>query len=203
MRRFGSTMSAVVVLCLLLGGPGCVLEEKVIEVVLTGETCAEFPENHETEEYTTPVTIDYAETIDDILAGEGLARLDIAEAKVMSATYQVTVFDHSHDWTISGYITVEHLGSGGPATIIDYTDQSLLAAQPAPLPASLNSAGVSIVNEALQDYIDGGYPVLRFEVNNGSVTPAPSASDRLIFTWEACIKIHVLYQEELEVPDPL
>ncbi len=203
MRRLGSAMSAAVALCLLLGGPGCVLEEKVIEVVLTGETCAEFPENHDTEEYTTPVTIDYAAKIDDILTGEGLGRSDIAAAKVMSATYQVTVFDHSHDWTISGYITVEHLGNGGPARIIDYTDQSLLAAQPAPLPASLNSAGVSIVNEALQAYLNSGYPMLRFEVNNGSVKPTPDGSNRLIFTWEACIKIHVLYQEELEVPDPL
>ncbi len=203
MRSIGSTMLAVILLCLLLGSPGCVLEEKVIEVVFTGGTCVEFSENHETEEYTTPVTLDYAGTIDDILADQGLGRSDIAEAKVMSASYQVTVFDHSHDWTISGYITVEHIGNGGPANIIDYTDQSLLAAQPAPVPAPLNSAGVSVINEALQDYIDGGYPMLRFEVNNGSVTPSPSASDRLVFTWEACIKIHVLYQEELKVPDPL
>ena len=186
MRRIVSTTLALVALCILLGGPGCVLEQKVIDVVFTGKTCAEFPEDHDTEEYTTPVTVDCAKRIDDILADEGLGRSDIAAAKVMSATYQVTDFDHSHDWTISGYITVEHLANGGPARIIDYTDQSLRAAQPAPVPAPLDSAGVTIVNEALQAYIDGGYPDLRFEVNNGSVKPAPDASDRLIFTWEAC-----------------
>jgi hypothetical protein len=202
MRRIVSTLSAIVATCLLLGYSGCVLEEKVIEVVLTGETCAEFQESHETEEYTTPVTIDYASEVDDILAGEGLSRWDIASAKVMSATYQVTEFEHPHDWTISGYITAEHVGNGGPAKIIDYTDQSLLAAQPAPIPAALSLGGVSVVNEALQAYLDGDYPMLRFEVNNGSVAPEPSPSDRLVFKWEACIKIHVLYQEELEVPDP-
>jgi hypothetical protein len=203
MKRIAYTALTAVALSLLLGGTGCVIEDKVIEVVVTGETCAQFAENHDTEEFTTPVTIDYAQRIDEILEDEDLDRSDIAAAKVMSATYQVTAFDHSHDWTISGYITVEELGDGGPARIIDYTDQSLLAAQAEPVQAQLNEAGVSIVNEALQAYLDGGYPMLRFEIDNGSVEPAPSASDRLVFTWEACIKIHILHREEVEVPDPL
>jgi hypothetical protein len=203
MRKIAFLLSSLILTSLILGGAGCVLEEKVIEVVLTGETCAEFLEDHETEEFTTPVTIDYGAEINAILTDNGLSRSDIAMAKVMKATYQVTEFDHGHDWTISGTVTAEHLGNGGPATIIDYTDQSLLAAQAAPVPADLNPAGVGVVNEALQAYLDGAYPILVFEVNNGSVEPSPSPSDRLVFTWEACITIHILYQEEVEVPDPL
>lgn len=203
MKNTISAVFAAVALCLLLGGPGCVLEEKVIEIVLKGETCAEFQENHDSEEFTTPVTIDYAERIDDILEDNDLGRSDIKRAKVMSATYQVTDFDHTHDWSISGYITVENLTGGGPETVVNYTDQSLIAAQPAPVTASLDADGVLVINQALQDYLDGGYPTLRFTVQNGSVDPSPSPSDPIVFTWEACIKIHVSYQEELEVPDPL
>ena len=203
MRRIAFMTTATAVLCLLLGGVGCVMEERIVEVVVTGETCLEFEEDHDTAEYTTPVTVYYGDEIDEILEDEGLSREDILAAKVMSATYQVTSFDHSHDWRISGHITVEYAGSAGPVRVIEYTDQSLLAAQPAPVPAVLDTAGVSVLNEAFQDYLDGAYPILVFEVNNGSVEQEPSEIDPLVFTWEACIKIHVLYQEELEVPDPL
>lgn len=203
MRRKSLSVLAVAALCVVLGGPGCILEEKVVEVVLTGETCAEFVEYHESEEFATPDTVDYAFRLNDILEENGLDRSDIAEARVMSATYQVTDFDHSHDWSVSGSISVERLGGGDPETIINYTNQSLLAAQPAPVAASLNADGVLIVNQALQDYLDGGYPVLVFEVVNGTVDPDPSSSDPIVFDWEACIKIHILYQEEVEVPDPM
>jgi hypothetical protein len=203
MTRFRFAVFALMLVWLLLGGGGCLMEEKVIEVVVKGETCIEFFEDHETQEYTTPVTVDYAQKIADILEEEGLSRSDIVEAKVMGATYQVTAFDHIHDWRISGDITAEHLGNGGPSTIIAYTNQSLIAAQPAPIAAHLDAAGVSVVNEALQAYIDGGSPMLRFEVNNGIVDPEPDESDRLVFTWEACIALHVVYREEVDVPDPL
>jgi hypothetical protein len=194
---------AVAVLCLALGGPGCILEEKVIEVVLTGSTCAVFVENHDTENFTTPVLLDYANEIDEILMDNGLSRDDIAMAKVMSATYQVTSFDHSHDWTISGVITVEWVGASAAETIVSYTAQSVEAAEPVPVQASLDADGVQVINDALADYLNGGYPMLRFEVVNGDVSPTPSEADRLVFTWESCIKVHILYQEELEVPDPL
>jgi hypothetical protein len=176
----------------------------VIEVVLTGETCAEFMENHDSEEFATADTIDYAFRINDILEDNGLDRSDIAEARVMSATYQVTDFDPEHDdWLISGSVTVERLGGGAPDTIIKYTNQSVLDAQPAPIAASLDDAGVTIINQALHDYLGGGYPVLVFEVRNGNVDPDPSVLDPIVFDWQACIKIHVLYQEEVEVPDPM
>jgi len=203
MRRSTFMLTAYAALWLILAGGGCVLEEKVIEVVYTGETCAEFLEAHESAQFTTPVIDDYGDRINDILEEEGLNRDDILAAKVMSAAYQVTEFDHGHDWTISGYITAEHIGNGGPAAILTYTDQSLVAAMPEAVPADLNSDGVAVVNEALQAYLDGGYPMLKFEVHNGTVQPAPSPTDSLVFAWEACIKIHVVYSEELEVPDPL
>jgi hypothetical protein len=203
MRSQKNAVLAMVAVVLLLCLPGCLLEEKIVEVVLTGETCAEFPEDHETEQYTTPVVVDYATRISEILADNDLDRSDIAMARVVSASYQVTDFDHSHDWTISGYIEVERVGSVDADTILNYTNQSLLGAQAEPIVASLHTEGVNIVDQALEDYLNGQSPMLRFSVNNGSVDPAPSELDPLVFTWEACIRIHIVYQEDLEVPDPL
>ena len=203
MKPTSVVMLAIAALSVLLIGPGCIVEDRVVEVVLTGETCAEFHEEHQSEEYVTPVTIDYWRLVDEVLEDNDLDRSDIASAKVMSASYQVIEFDQSHDWTISGYITAGLVGGGDAERVITYTDQSLLAAMPEAVPAGLVGAGVDVVNEALQAYLDGGSPVLEFEVRNGSVKPAPSTQDPLVFTWEACIKIHILYRAEVEVPDPL
>jgi hypothetical protein len=203
MKTTSSILFFAAALCLVLSGPGCIMEDRVVEVVVTGETCAVFTENHGSEQYTTPVVVDFASRIDEVLEDNDLDRSDITSAKVMSASYEVTDFSHDHDWSISGYITVERLGEGVPEKIIEYTEQSLMAAQAAPVGASLDADGVALVNQALQDYLDGDYPMLRLEVNNGSVEPAPNADDRLVFTWEACMKIHVLYEEEVDVPDPL
>jgi hypothetical protein len=87
--------------------------------------------------------------------------------------------------------------------IVNYTSQSLEAAKAAPIDADLNEAGVEVVNQVLQNYLEDGDPMLRFEVDNADVGPvSPSPSDSLKFTWEACIEVHILYREELEVPDP-
>lgn len=203
MRSIRITLAAVLSLGMLLCCPGCVLEEKTIEVVVTGESCAEFPEDHETQQYTTPVLIDYASKISEILSENDLDRSDIVMAKVVEASYRVTDFDHSHDWVISGYIGVERIGGSPEGVILYYTDQSLEDARPEPVRATLDPAGVGILNQAFEDYLDGDSPVLRFSAHNGSVEPAPSELDPIVFTWEACIKIHIVYREELDVPDPL
>jgi hypothetical protein len=187
---------------LLVLGAGCSTKDRAVEVVLTGKTCAEFQERHAAGHYTTPVVIEYAPFVDDVLEEEGLDRFDIIEARVMSASYRVTEFTHSHDWTISGYISVVGLGADPGGKLLEYTDQSILAAKAAPVAAHLDSAGVAIVNEALRDYLDGGWPVLVFYVNGGGVQPAASEADSLIFTWEACITIHVLYEQHVDVPEP-
>jgi hypothetical protein len=204
MKRTSLIMLAIAALSLVLTGPGCIVEDRVIEIVLTGETCSEFHENHASEQDTTSVLVDYAHLVDEILDDNDVDKSDIVSAKVMSASYQVTEFDHGDDWVISGYITARLVGSGGEAeSVIAYTNQSLLAAMPEPVPAKLKEEGVDVVNEALQVYLDGGSPVLEFEIRHGSVEPTPSPEDPLVFTWEACIKIHVLYREDIEVPDPL
>ena len=187
---------------LLLGTTGCILDEKVIEIVFRNATCMEFEENHVTENFTTPEIVDVADDIDDALADQGLTRDDITEASLIGGTYQVTVFDHTHDWEISGSITVRRTDiSDGPENIVFYTSQSLEDAMPAPVTATLNAEGVDLFNRALDDYLDGDNPVLEFTVVNGDVEPAPSELDALEFDWQACLKMYVIVEEDYEVPD--
>jgi hypothetical protein len=192
-----------VLVCLLLAGGGCVLEDKIIEVVITGKTCAEFGENEESETFVTPVMVSYGEEIMKILEKNDIDVEDIVSAHVAGATYGVTAFSHSNDWDISGLISVErHDLTPGKATLITYTIQSLEAALGREVPATMHEAGVAIVDQALQDFLDGYWPELTFAVENGDVDPSPSSTNRLVFTWKVCIKLQMVIEEEVETPDP-
>jgi hypothetical protein len=187
-----------------LSGSNCLLDEKVLEIVYFDKTCADFEENEASEVFTTSVTVDYAEDLDDILDDNGISKSDINSAHVVSATYMVTDFSHTHDWDISGVITVRRFDTGGAAvTLVTYTSQSVLGALNTSIPAVLNAAGVELINQALEEYItDTADPVLEFSVENGDVSPNPSAQDMLVFDWTGCVGIHIVAGIPLEVPDP-
>lgn len=202
MKRFKVYFALAMILCVVGFTNNCIMEEKVIEIVLTDKTCFDFTEYHATANYTNPAVVDYAEEIDAILEDNDISRSDIYSAKVVSASYIVTEFSHTHDWTVGGYIDVERLdASDGPAAILNYS-QSLTAAMGSPVIATLEEPGVELLNRALADYIAGGFPELEFEVHNGSVSPTPSPGDPISFKWQACIVIFVTTWEELDAPDP-
>jgi len=191
---------------LLLGATGCILDEKVIQLVFKNSACLEFDEYHVSDVYVTPDTLDIADDIDDALADQDLTRDDILEARLIGGTYQVTEFDHVHDWIASGTITVRRQDiADGPVTIVSYATQSLEAAMPTPVTAVLESTGVSLFNRALDDYLGGTNPTLVFEVNSGNVEGPSgeevSESDSLDFEWKACLKMYIIVDEEYEVPD--
>ncbi len=187
-----------------LSGSNCLLDEKVLEIVYFHKTCADFEENEDSEVFTTPVIVDYAEDLDDILDDNAISKSDINSAHVVSATCMVTDFSHAHDWDISGVITVRRVDTAGAAvTLVTYTSQSVLGALNTSTPAVLSAAGVELINEALAEYIaDTADPVLEFSVENGNVEPDPSAQDMLVFDWTGCVGIHIVAGISLEVPDP-
>jgi hypothetical protein len=192
-------------LCVLAVGPGCVLEDKVVEIVLKGQTCVEWTEYHESAEWNTPLELDYADSIRKILEDNDIDIDKIKDAKLVSASYWVTVNNNdAHDWSISGYITVQR-DDGPVRQMVEYTDQSLNAAYLTPTDADLDAAGVAIINGAFDSFLVDPYApiVLTFTTENDAVTPGPTPSDPLDFIWKACLKIHVVYGETFELPDPL
>ena len=199
MRKKLTWLLALLLLGLALSGGDCIFETKVIELVVTGDTCVDFEEYHETDNWTNPETYDVADELDEILEDNGYSRDDVKAAKLISVTYEV-IDPPAHDWQLSGTITIEY--NDGPKTIVDYTNVSLDDITGTPAYATLNAAGVAEFQEAVRDYLDGASPVVTFAVENGDVVPDPSGEDPLEFTWRACIKMYIVVVAEYEVPDP-
>ncbi|MFA4947101.1 MAG: hypothetical protein WC674_01170 [Candidatus Krumholzibacteriia bacterium] len=182
---------------------GCIMEERVIELVVNETTCVDFQENHATVSFVNPVTINYANEIQKILDDNGVAREDILSARLVSASYGVTHFPEHVDWNITGSITVERVGSGdGPKTLWDYNDVSVSAALGKKKSMVLIPDGVGVLNKALADFIAGEIPELTFTVDNTGVTPSPSVGDPIVFEWKACIVVDIVAKTDIEVPDP-
>ena len=191
---------AALALCLVpLALSGC-LDEKTLDIVLTGETYADFSQNETTSAWTEPAIIDMAQEIRDILEDNGYDESDLKDAKVTSASYGVTSFSQAHDWTISGSITVTY--NGNTQTLVDYASQSVQGALGQKISAPLLASGVDLINGALTDFLGGQNPILTFTINNGSTTPAPSGGDPMVFDWRAGLAIQVILNETVEVPDP-
>jgi hypothetical protein len=204
MRKTRLILTAFLLLALLVGGSGCFIKEKVMEVVFGDSTCVPFKVRDDNENFTTPYELDYWEDLDEILADNDLTRDDIVHAHLVSATYQVTDFAGRHDWIISGEITVTRNDiPSSVETIVEYTSQSVAGAMPAPVQAVLVQDGVDLFNQSLEDYLDGFNPVLTFEVVSGDVDPTPSPADSIIFDWEGCLKIQVIDVLEFDMWDPL
>ncbi len=182
---------------------GCIMEDRVIELVINETTCAEFLEDHATVSFVTPATVDYAAEINEILDDNDISREDLVSARLVSASYGVTDFPTHDDWNITGSITVERNDiADGPSTLWEYTSVSVQGALGKKIPAVLNEDGVGVLNRALADFIAGGSPVLTFKVVNSGVTPAPSSGDRLLFTWNGCIVVDFVAKTDVEIPDP-
>jgi hypothetical protein len=186
---------------------GCIMEDRVIELVVNETTCAEFQQDETSVSFVTPKTVDYAAEINEILDDNDISRKDLVSARLVSATYGVTDFPTHADWVITGSITVQREDSTASAdmvanTLWDYESVSVSAALGKKIPAVLNSDGVGVLNRALDDFIAGRSPVLTFKVVNSGVTPAPSAGDHLLFAWNGCIVVDFVAKTDVEIPDP-
>jgi hypothetical protein len=182
---------------------GCIMEDKVIELVINETTCADFGEDQTSVSFVTPATVDYAAEINEILEDNDISRENLVSARLVSATYGVTNFPTHADWVITGEITVERNDiADGPFTLWEYTSVSVQGALGKKIPAALNEDGVGVLNRALAAFIAGGSPVLTFKVVNSGVTPPPSTGDHLVFDWSGCIVVDFVAKTDVEVPDP-
>ena len=185
----------------MMSGAGCLLVDRVVELVLTGYVCVLFEEYHTEFNWTTPEEVDVADELDAVLADLDLTRADIDTAFVVSASYQVLSIEGTTDWVLSGRIMVERTDPDheeGPYELIEYTSQNLAAAMPAPIYADLTTAGVDLINDAITGYrLNAENPTFTFSVVNdsGSPDPMPEALD---FDWEGCVTIHLVHPKLAE-----
>jgi hypothetical protein len=204
MRTITNTTILFLLIVSIAGLMGC-LEDRETEIVLNDENCESFDEYRTSAVYTTPYLLDVAEEIDSLLADNDVSRGDILEAFLVSASYEITDFPHGelyHDWAFAGVIMVERIGSGNPPdTLLDYNDYITVsdAVVGDKTYVVLHEAGVAVINGALDDFITGADPVLRFTIENGDIEPDPSMIDPMIFSWEFCLFIQVLTTLDTEI----
>lgn len=199
-KRWNRVLAAFVVSTLSGGFSGGCLDDKVVELVATGETSADFSQNETSSSWTNAAVLDIGQEVRNILEDNGFDESDIKGAHVTSVSYGVTSFSQAHDWDITGAITATY--NGNTQTILNYTSQSVQAALGKKIPATLEQPGVDLINQALDDFVAGQNPVLTFTINNGSTTPTPSVEGPMIFDWRAWLAIQVIVSQEVTVPDP-
>jgi hypothetical protein len=206
-NKLGIGLLAVV----LVAGSGCnILEDKVLQIVLSEDACAEFLASETTDNWTKTAVIDYGQEISDILAENDYARTDLEAITLTSAFYGVTQYNGGTNWVISGVIRVRRTDADAtPAeqnyvTITNYSQVSIPAALDKKLQADLNQAGVGLLNQALADFLIGDNPILEFQIESLSadISPDPSVANPMMFTWKAWLVFQILLNQEIEnVPD--
>ncbi len=194
----------LVLLSMVLLSSGCLTKEKHVDLVLSSRLCVDFDEDHDSESYQSQQYVNFYESLDDILSENGISNVDVRSAAIVSGSYTVTDFDEKHhDWAITGSVSVKRADiSDGPAVLIKYGDVSLKGSLGTTIQAPLETAGVELLNRALADYVAGGSPQLAFIIESGDVEPDPSAADRIIFGWRACLSMQIICNTEVEVIDP-
>ncbi len=187
------------VLCFLAVSSGCVYDELATEIVVTEKINVQF------DEYRTTADIGSAVVVDDFKM-KLMAKLDeydveledVTAITMVSGEYKVTKPSRSHDWTVTGEVTIKRQDdpSGpvteGPEIFVNLTNQPLGDAKGKPVPADLNSAGVGVVNNALADLLTGADPRLIVTMESDDITPAPTAADPLSFMWQARIVFQIV-----------
>jgi hypothetical protein len=198
------TTAIAVLLLFAAGSSGCLVEDREVEIVLNDEHCEEFIEYHTAANYTTPGTLEFSEELDRLLEDNDVEKDQIVDAFLVNGFYEVSEFIHTHDWELEGIITVERTDfTDSPDTLVIYTDMSVQGTLGVRTAVKLHEAGVAKVDQALDDYLAGGYPTLLLTVISGDVTPAPTPADPLAFLWKACLNIQVIYTLDTEIYDPL
>lgn len=204
-NKMGRIIALLIILGLAVGITGCeLLHEKVIDIVLRNTFDMDFREREDSANYVgDSEEIDVAEDIDDALEGfdPPLERSDITDARLLSASYEVTwLEDPGHDWEISGRIWMRY--GRAESVLVNYDDQSLYdALDDGEIFADLNPSGINLFNEALEGFRNGQDPVLSFWMDSEDCIPAPSESDSLKFNWTARVYMYVVSPFTLEVFD--
>jgi hypothetical protein len=202
MKLVVARLALLTVLFALVIGSGCIYDASTGEVVITEKICVSLDEYRESNTLGSSVVSDkFRERILMRIAAYGATLDDIESIVMVSGTYQVTKpasKQNEHDWTITAAVNISRqddpMGpvTDGPALFVNETSQSLLDAKGKPTYADLNSAGVELVNRALEDLLDGADPRLVLTLIPGGIDPAPSPSDPLSFKWNACVEFQAV-----------
>jgi hypothetical protein len=171
-------------------------------IVLQEEFCVTFEEYRTTGTFQSEIVAEeFAAQISAWLDANGVLDENIIKIRqifqsggriVLSEPYM------GHPWDITSAVTIQR------DDIPDVAEE-WLRTQTVTLPDDIvdpgyvprfRFKGVKTVNRALEDLAAGGDPMLRVTMVTTDVDPEPSVSDPLVFTWDACVNVIVVYFAE-------
>ncbi len=180
-----------------LTGQSCT-PDRVVDVVITVDLTALIHAQGSQNTFSGSTTVSVEDQIDiqKILDDNGLESIDTVT--VQSVFLKTTVKDPTTSRTVSGSIDVQRTGS--PASLVAF--QSAVVDDPVWEdwnPVALQSAGVTILNDALADVVAGVPASLTFSVG-GTSTPTSIATD---FWWGAKLRLNVVGTKKITVFEPI
>jgi hypothetical protein len=184
----------------------CIIDPRTGTIVVTERVVHELEENlDEPTVGSRAVCDDFKEKVEAILEKYDCELADIKDISMVCGAYKVVNCPSGgHDWTIKSKVTVRRQDdpngpvTDGPEVFVNMTTQSLKKAKNKWIPADLREKGVRVIDRALDDLVEGVDPTLILEMVCDTITPPPSPSDPLIFTWRAEVTFQVVLKLNLK-----
>jgi hypothetical protein len=210
MRKSLTGIAFLPVIGLLVFASGCNLTEplgteksvNLGAVVWKAQFCVRFDEVNTTGSFVTEVVCDkFATRIFEQLADDGISLDDIEAIAMVGGTVKLLGQLKGHNWVITSRVDICRQDdpnlppTDGPETLVNESVCSLEGIKKAKTPVDLNAAGVAIVDQALEDLINGGDPRLLVKMVGSDVDPTPSEKDPMLFKWQACIEVQAVVSE--------
>jgi hypothetical protein len=179
---------SLVIVCLTAVVTSCIYDPHTGELVISEIVCVEFDEYETDGDIESRVICDqFREKIIAKLDANGLTLDDVKDIRVRKAHYEVTDLE-GHDWDFGFRVCVERGDvDDGPRTLIRFREQSLMDLVGVSMKANMQGAGVHLLDRALDDMVAGADPQVWISLKRDTITPVPSASDPLVFSWHACV----------------
>lgn len=201
------TMGALSLGALLLMGSGCPfipdVKEKVIQLAVGSSTTVEFKARGSINEYNQEEMFDFGEDIDlpALLDDAGIDVNDVIDIALAGVSYRISLAQEGRSIE-NGSVTVRREGGSDTPFVTDFSESA--SAVTDFMTADLDSAGVAVVNDMLDDLLaeaqgnpSSGSLVGYATVSGLSVPP----TEETFFNWELKIDITVVGNIRLDVVD--
>jgi len=212
MKKFLPLLGATLLVGLVIGLSGCILETTELTIVVSDFACTTFEEEHYNENYTDGVaSLDdsFFEDLDVILLENELTKADIESVSVVGVYYKVLTGPTDPplpalEWDVSGVVGISIDGGMPPVVIASYQHVSLSGPTDYIRIETLPS-GLAVLDDAIAQYLDAAgpweYPDITFYSGMENIDPSPTAGDPFIMTWDGCLSMRVAFTEEYETYD--
>ena len=212
MKKFLPLLGATLLLGLLIGLSGCILETTELTIVVADFACTGFEEEHYNENYTDGVaSLDdsFFADLDIILLDNELTKADIESVSVVGVYYKVLTGPTpppapAVEWEVTGVVGISIDGGMPPVVIATY--QTVTLSGPTDyIRIETVQAGLDALDYAIAQYLNAAgpweYPDITFYSGMENIDPSPTAGDPFLMTWDGCVSMRVAFTEEYETYD--